>query len=293
MKKIKAFIYIFTNSLLSTKYYKEILKTPFSFSIKYLFILSFVLAFISSAASTYIRVPILKDTLLQFKQSVIQVYPDDLEVYINEGNWSINKQEPFAIKTPQYLLETENNQTAQDETYQSMVPNNFIVFDTDGTINDFYEADTLMLLNEKNLLIKEESGYRTIVNEIDENQNVVITKESFIEDLKPIDSITNYLDYIFFFIFFVVLFIYFFIYRTFYLIFVAIILKLINIFIKPTLDFKEIYRVGLHSMTLPLILETMLISGNTSLSLNIDWFLLLNITIGTLVILSATKFDEA
>jgi len=282
MKKLKAFIYVFKSSISSFSYYKDILDTNFSFSIKYLAVLSLIATSIVTANIYITELPALNNFITQQKSEVIKTYPDELEITLKDKNWSINQTEPYAIKTPESLKTTD-----------TPLPENLVVFNRNGTINDFENAKTLVLVNSTNLLIKSDNKLEVqpleaTLKDIPEG---TLNKNLFTNLINEFSKVTKYLAPFFLIVTAIFVFVYFFAFRLVYLIFVAMSLWVVNMFVKPDIEFKHLYRIGLHAMTVPLILEVFLKVAGVSFN-TVPWFFLLNIVLGILVMTKAMKIDD-
>ena len=281
MKKLKAFIYVFKQSISSFSYYKDILNTKFSFSIKYLAVLAILLSLITSGAITGMETPKLLKFINEQKPNILAIYPDNFEITSNNNEWNINQPEPFAIKMPDFLKVEESEGVTN--------PENLIVFNREGTLNDFENANSLMLLNKSNLLVK--STDKIEVNPLQDIPNGTFTKDMYTVAVDKILELAKYIP-VFMFLFLTVgFFFYFFVFRLVYLLFVAVALVIINIFVKPDVEYKDLYRIALHAMTIPLLIEVLFIIVGISVT-TVPWFLLLNIVLGTLVITKALKIDD-
>lgn len=282
MKKLKAFLYIFKRSISSFSYYKDILETDFSFSIKYLAALSLVATMIVTASIYAKELPNINTFVDTQITAVSNGYPDNLEITVKDKDWSINQAEPYAIKTPE-TLKTEDN----------TLPENLIIFNRNGTINDFDTANALVLVNSTNLIVKTTEGFEVQpLNEaLKDMPEGTLNKEGFTKLITEFSKITKYIAPFFLVMTFVFIFTYFFVFRMIYLLFVAMSLWIVNMFIKPDVEFKHLYRIGLHSMTVPLVIEVLLKVAGISF-MAIPWFFLLNIILGTLVMAKAMKIDD-
>lgn len=281
MKKLKAFIYVFKQSISSFSYYKDILNTKFSFSIKYLAVLAILLSLITSGVITGMETPKLLKFINEQKPNILAIYPDNFEITSNNNEWSINQPEPYAIKMPEFLKTEESEGVIN--------PENLIVFNKEGTLNDFENSNSLMLLNKSNLLVK--STDKIEVNPLQDIPNGTFTKDMYTVTVDKILELAKYIP-VFMFLFLTVgFFFYFFVFRLVYLLFVAIALVIINIFVKPDVEYKDLYRIALHAMTIPLLIEVLFMIVGISVT-TVPWFLLLNIVLGTLVIVKALKIDD-
>jgi len=279
MKKLKAFFYIFYNSLTSFEYYKDILNTSFSFSIKYLAMLALVATIITTAVLSTKEIPQVTKWIYEQKATFINLYPQDLEVKVENNKWNINQPQPYIIKTPEIFVQEDTS-----------MPKNFVIFDQKGTINDFESRDTLILINETNLLVKTEGKFE--VHPLKDLPNGILNKDSFIGAINQFDGIIKYVPGVFVVITAVFMFFYYFVFRLFYLIFVAVTLLIVNIVLKPDVEFKHLYRIGLHAMTVPFILDMALRISGIEITAAIPWFFILNVIIGILVMAKAAKINE-
>lgn len=277
MKKIKAFLYVFKQSISSFSYYKDILNTNFAFSIKYLAILSIFAAITTSIGITSLEMPKITKFIEEKKPEIINIYPDNLELSSNNNEWSINQPQPYTIKMPNLL---------KDEEVKT--PENLIVFDQNGTLNDFEKLNTLVLVNKTNLLVKTEEKIE--VTPLQDIPNGTFNKQSYIENINKVTTMTKYIPAVMILAITVGGFFYFFVFRLLYLTFVAMALVVVNMFIKPDVEFKDLYRIALHSMTIPLIIEVLFII--LGIFVTIPWFLITNIILGSLVIAKALKIDD-
>ena len=124
-------------SVVSPKYYGEILKTPFEFSLKYYAVLVLIAAVITSVGTYFIEAPKIKDTFQNALTEAEKVYPEDLIFTIKAGEWEINKPEPLVIPFP-------GTYEAKDK---EKLPENLL-----AEVFDFIQF--LEIKREKNLLAK-------------------------------------------------------------------------------------------------------------------------------------------
>lgn len=279
MKKLKAFFYIFYNSLTSTKYYKDILETNFSFSIKYLAMLAFLATVISAGVVGVRDAPEIKKFAFEQKNNLINVYPEDLEITVKDNKWDINKPQPYTIQTPENWL---NGDTS--------LPKNLIIFDQKGTINDFETRNTFVLINEKNLIVRGEDKYD--VRPLNDLPNGTLTKNIFSDTVNQFDNFIKYIPAFVIGITAIFMYFYYFIFRLVYLLVVALMLLIVNIFIKPDIEFRHLYRIGLHSMTLPFVIDLGFRMVGIVDTTGIPWFFIVNVIIGTLVMAKAAKIND-
>lgn len=278
MKKLKAALYTFYKSLASPHYYKDLLEVNFTFSIKYLSILAIIAFLITTPA---LLKPLKNDfnkNIDKFMENSTQYFPKDLEIIIKDGEININKEEPYIIPISEYDKGKED------------YPRNLIVIDSKGTINDLDKHDTLILVNKSNILMKESNKIK--VYPLENVPNTSITQKDFINTLEKVKPYIKILPYI---IIPLVLIISGFIYfgsRVLYLFAVAFILwlfaKILGTSTKINLNYKKSYQIAIHSMTLPLLIETIADVANFPINTPL-WFLIVNLIFGMTAIYYIAK----
>lgn len=268
MKKIKAFFYIAYKSLTSAEYYKDILKTKLSFSIKYIASLALIATLITTAVNLITELPKVDRTLDKGITKVKEMYPEGFEITMDNGNWYINKEEPFNISFPESMKEEG-------------MPANLIVFYKEGTIEDVSNFSTLMLVNKVNILVQ--GSNKLEVYPIRDIPNGTFTQREFDFFITSLEGFTKYVPafYVVFTIFFS--FIYYFVFRLMYLLFVGSVVMLLSLFTKVNLSFKDSFRVSLHTMTFPFLIDTITRSVSYTIPIG-GWFFILNVLFATLVL---------
>lgn len=244
MKQVKAFIYIYKNSLFNVKYYSDVLKVNRRFSFKYFFILAFIATLITTTRVSITLVPKIQTGLDKLTSQLSMSYPSDLVVTSDKGEWSINQPEPYSIKTPDIFYNSDNGN----------FPNNLITFDHQGTINELRENDTLILINEANIITLNNQN-RIEAYPLDNIPNGQLDQTKFNSYLNDIRSYLGFVPYII--VIFVLLgtLFYFACFRLLYLLFVALTLLAIGNIKGLKYKFSDYYKIGLHTITLPLTLE--------------------------------------
>ncbi|MFH1648679.1 MAG: DUF1189 family protein [Patescibacteria group bacterium] len=267
MKKLKAFFYVYKNSMTSPKYYKEVLKTDLNFSLKYYFMLVLFASTLITTIETILVVPNIKTKIMGFAESARQTYPEDLIIKIEEGKWSVNREEPFVIPMPQ--IPNEN------------VPENAIVFYRQGTISDVDLFDTVVLVNDVNIVVRGANGIQA--RSLDNVPDIEVNKETFDNFIEFLFSFTRFLPYIIFIATLLGLLIYFIFFRLFYSLFLGAAIYALSLLNKKPLNYMGSYRIGLHTMTLPITFQVVLALVRSSLRLPL-WFFILNIFFALVVL---------
>ncbi len=234
------------NSVYNPKYYQELLSRPFSYSVKYFFKFALVFSVLFVLSFSVFIFPKVNRELKAFIVESVNDYPDELEVSMKNGSVSTNVEEPYYIKVPSSWKGGQQQSVNNFE--------NLIVIDTknEPDLSNLEKYNAALLITEKYIIYKEENGKNTIQS-LEGFPDVVINKEnvsSFIEKYSP------YLKFIYIplvFAFFVVS-LFFLIFRLIYLFFAALLIWLVASIRGVKIDYWKAYQIGLHLMTLPLIL---------------------------------------
>lgn len=271
MKKIKAFGYVFVKSVSSLKYYADVVKTNFSFSLKYYLVLAAILAVVSTGAIAAPKVPEIKNTLKTFISKGVESFPEDLVVTIKNSELSINQPEPYYIPIPENT-DFENRKLLE----------NMVVFDSMGTIGDLEEYKTLVLVNKTNILVQ--GGNKIEVYPLKDVPDTEISKDNVVELANKMEPLVKSIAYII--VVFVLLgtVIYYGGIRFMYTAAIATpIIFVANIFAKTNLTYTKAVQIGLHSITAPLVVEFFLGVFQVQLPVRM-WFLLLHTLIGVITL---------
>ena len=274
MRKIKAFVHVFINSLTSTKYYKEIVQTSLSFSLKYLFAITFFAATLTTLLTSIPAMPQVRSDIDAFLTAGRDIFPKDLEIEIKGGKMKINKPEPLFIQMPQVWSAEAN------------MPLNLIVFDSNGTLDDVAKHKTMALVNTNNILFAsmQESGRNsTEVYPLKEVPDQTITRANFDSLMNDLKGLSKYIPAILVGLIFALSLAYFFAFRAIYLVFIGAALMIVGTIKKSTLNFKQYYQIGLHAMTFPLLVELIVRVADIPLVVPM-WFFTLNLIIGIITL---------
>ena len=267
MQKIKAALYVFTQSLTSPKYYKDIIKTDLRFSLKYYVVLSLVFALVSA---TYTLVPLLPKINEGIDEGIsyaLALYEDDLVITIEGGKLSINKEEPYIIPLP-----VGGN---------SDLPSNVIVFDSEGTLDDLEGWDTFVLVNSANILIKNESEIRVYpTNRLPDS---TLTKQDLVSLTEQLRDFSRFVPYLVGIVLLLAVLFYYLVFRLIYLLVVGGFLRLIGYFKGATLSYEKYYKIGVHAMTLPLCIELLNNFFGVYVT-GLPWFFMIHLIFGGYIV---------
>ncbi len=265
LKKIKAFLYVAFKSMVSPAYYKEILKTPGQFSLKYYSVIVLIAATITTFGYCFTEFPTLTSSVKESLTKVGEAFPTDLEIKLTDGAWEINKDQPFIFPFP-------NNTKINGEK----LPKNLVVFDKNGTLDDMEKYDTAFMVNGANFIAKQ-SG-KTNVFPLKDFPNFTLNHDEFVKGLNNVSRLVWMIPAFLLVAVFSGLLIYYFLLRGLHVLVVGLMLFLVTLAAGKKLNFISSSRIALHSMTLPILIEVIVVSGRIDIPFDY-WFLALNIVI--------------
>ncbi len=269
----------------SVSYYKDVLAARFSFSVKYYVVLVLLSGLAFAGVMTAKAAPKIDDFLAEVQTQVLNLYPADLVITSADGTVSVNQPEPYAIALPPEFSKDATLEFGGEE----VVIENLIIFDKNGTLDDLTAYRTFMLVNASNVLWLNGNKIESFpVKDLPPGQ---ITKTVVEGWMITVVSWADYITGVVFFGSLTLHFLNYFVFRLVYLAVVALVLLGIGSIRGLKLSFGKYYQVGLHTITLPLVIE--FVSNLTGILVPIPfWFLGVNLIFGLIVVLSFDKTPE-
>mgnify|MGYP000420097404 CR=1 FL=1 len=177
MRQLRTFFRSLQLSLTQPSYYADVLRTRFSFSLKYFAFLHLLLALMFGVqAGVLANLTDVPAEVSRFFQAV----PKDLEVSITDGRLSINKPLPYAIPAPSELRQADEGDYADLES--------LVVFESDQKVqgvSDFLQYRTFALVTETQFYVREEDGISSVnVYEIPKEEEAIFFKTNDLETAK-------------------------------------------------------------------------------------------------------------
>lgn len=263
MRKLRVFFTSFKRSLTDISYYRDVVGAKFTFSLKYLYFLMFLLALIKGISivpgmiAVIAKMPEIKTTVVKVTD---KLYPDELVVTIEDGKLSTNVEEPYYIKFPQ-----EIDTNIDGESFDSSEFAGLVVIDTAGDVGDYESYDSLILVTENAIVYPDDDtsdvgGYRVLP--LRNIQSDMVIDRVFYDEL--VGKIMPYFDYapaVFTGIILLSVLVLPFLLASFYtsgrLLYLLIPSLLLLLFAKLTkreLRYADVYQVSMHTLTAPVIL---------------------------------------
>ena len=257
MQKVKHFFDILWRSLTDREYYAEILRSSFSFSAKYLLLLLFILSFVSILRMVLQFLPNfskVEQGIQDLKTTMGTLYPEGLVLTISKGQLSTNVKEPFFLDLPiRWMAEIEE------------MGKHFVAIDTRGSPEDFPKYESAFLVTKSTVVFKRQNDGYQMQPLSDLKQDMTIDKKSYdalVSKLTPYLNTIQPLIGVFLVLavfFGPILFMFFgFIGKLTYLLFATLILFLVAKITNVQHTYKELYRLSMHGITLPILVNYVL-----------------------------------
>lgn len=286
--KLQTFFYSFKRSLVDISYYPHIVKTKFSFSVKYLFVFIYFLILFQSlffAGATLVLLPKTPEFVKHLKTRIRTFYPSELIVNIRNGNLSTNVQNPYYIEIP------ELNNSDEENTYRHT-----ITIDTKASIDDYKKYNTLLLVTQKALVYPDRDGRDTTKVtyfgkskpiQLDKNKyDAFLTKYLHYLDYMPTVMIVLMILGVFLLPFVITPFVV--LGKMLYLLILALCMWLVSQIFKNNLSYKKVYQLGIHALTLPILLTSLL----SLFGVHISFLYTATLALWMVIILSKIREDS-
>lgn len=249
------FIHI-KKSIYSPEYYQELLTKPLVFSWKYYSAFACVLALFITIASSFAFVPWVNKTVHEFPEQFFAYYPDALQVEINKGVVTSNVTEPYFLPIPELLK-------------QGLPPGNsgesLMVIDTvtPFSFEQFAAYKSMVWLGGSQLALRDDKG-GVRIEALDPQMNFTVNEQTLSTIEQRFHPWYKFAAVLAVIVVFLGLLISFGINFA-YLLFGALFILLIGRLLKQRFGYGTAYRIGLHAMTLPVLLDTLFSALNIPL----------------------------
>ena len=240
-------------SIYGPVYYQELLTRPLSFSWKYFSAFALLVALFLTVVFSVPLVPKIIEATHTFPPAFFAYYPDELEVRIEKGVASTNVAEPYFLPIPPTL----KKEMGADDAFQS-----FVVIDTKTqfSMEEWNAYKTFVWIGKEQVALVDDEGGVSIES-FGKGMNLVVNEGvlKWLEDtLQPLYKFAAQIVVLGLFLGLLVgLGV-----NFLYLILGAALIFLLGRLMKQRWSYGASYRIGLHAITLPLLLDTLLSSVN-------------------------------
>jgi hypothetical protein len=244
MIKLRNFWRVFTKSISSISYYKDIAVAKFGFSLKYLYFLLLILAFLQGIVSA-VKLSYLLPKIPQFiedaRYQVSNFYPKELVLTVKDQKISSNVKEPYVIR-------------------------DFVVIDTKISAADLATYKDKVILGDSFVAIPDsQNGGNRTISLTDYLKNVPngtqFTQKSYLDLAGKLLPYLNYLPTVIYCLIAAVLVVWPFIGaglvllgRMIILVFSTLALLILAAIMKRDLGYGKIFQLSLHALTIPVVL---------------------------------------
>jgi len=264
MKSIKTFIYVFKKSLTEPKYYQDILKTSFWFSLKYLLILNLALMLIESVIIAVTVLPNINRKIEPVKNEIIKIsrnfFPRELKVVVNRGQLSTNVKEPYIVNPPVINMWLKNSKNDEGSA------RNLITIDTNADIGQYEKYQTVFLLTKNSVVYPDrQNSLNTYkITQFPNNLNFYIDYAKYNKFYIKLLPYINLLPKVIFIGLIALLImmpwfgaIFLTIGNLFYLFWTTCLFWLVFKIQKKSVTYYQIFRLGMHGITIVILVGTL------------------------------------
>lgn len=269
MKKIKTFFHVFVKSIIpNDKYYHKILRVKFSFSLKYLISLVIILNILFISFYSIKLNPIFITSVLNNLNKSLDKYPKELVITVNEKGLNTTYNRP-------YLLWLDVNDKK----------NLLIVIDEKATPEKINEYNSSLLITSKEIVMKNKFTRKISKYSLIKVQDQKISKPTIVGIQKIVNTVIAYLPLLFVLVVALALIITTFtsiiIFLIYSLVSTAILFFLFKYLFKKRPHYKKVLQISFHAITLPIIIDYLLIMLNVgSRILPYSFFFLVLVFVG-------------
>jgi len=248
---MKKFLSTFQQSITSKRFYQGLESHSIKSSVGYYFTLVFIAALIFSVVISWNLLPTINSFAKNIGPTIIEFYPEDLEITIKDGVAHHNQEDPIFI--PFAIPSATGFEIAESSTFPFRYA---LVIDTKNVYSEenFNKYETMIYLSQDNLVVAGEDGQiGTVTSLIKFPEDITINRRSvlsFIGDIQPL--IRSLPAIVFFLIFIGGFFFYGFSFTR--IIVAAIFIMLIYHLRGIKKGFGKSYQIAIHTSTLSFIL---------------------------------------
>jgi hypothetical protein len=282
MNKLSTFFITMFKSLTSVDYYKDVVAAKMAFSIKYFLMLALTFSTVMAIRVSILNIPVTKRFFAEFLVAAKAYYPSGLVLNAKDNQWTINQPEPYSLPNP-FLGDPFTRDVAPP------MPKNLITFYHNGTIEDLQNQDTLMLVNGKNVITRDNGGFsaQPIENLPDgsfsqQNFNSLIDSAAKFSAYLPaaivlISLASGILAYL--------------LSKSIYIAFASLVVLLACFILGYQSNYGKAARLTIHTLTLPAVIELIVSLAGYRIPVPF-WFFIVNLVFVTVVILNIRKRGE-
>jgi hypothetical protein len=247
------------NSIFNPLYYRELLSKRFSFSFKYYWALGVLFSLLLTCLTSLAIIPKLNSVLYSAPEAVLHYYPDELVLTAEKGFITTNVSEPYFLPIPAIIREEVGSQMQFDHA---------VVIDTKNpfSLAQLAKYRSMVWIGNDFLAYYDDPNSSNVTTKyLDPKMSFVLNEDKVKFGLESIEPYFKFVAPALVLIFLLGYLLMFGAYLL-YLLIGALFILLVAKFLKVSMDYGQAYRVGLHAMTAPILLNGMLITLGMSIS---------------------------
>ena len=216
---------------------------------KFILLLSLLVAIVTGITIG----PKINDFIQRFGTRMVEYYPDELEITIKDGKTSTNVNEPYYLPIPDEFIGALESEAVVYGINQTEIEN-LLVIDTKQTfsVESFEQYKTLALLTEDSVVYFSDRG-KLEVMPLAPTLNLTINANLIDNWAGKLVSFGNSIPWIILPIVVFLLAFFSCVFKLIYLLFGALLIWPLARAVGRKINYAEAYRVGIHAMTLPII----------------------------------------
>lgn len=236
-------------SIYGPAYYQELLQRPFLFSWKYYSALALAIAVFLTIVSSIPLVPLVSKFVHNFPEKFFAYYPDELEVKVEKGVVSSSVTEPYFLPIPQIL---EGVPVPYGDS------GHLVVIDTKTpfSLEQFRAYRTTLWVGSNQLAVDDGNGGIRVAP-LDSQASFTVNKNMFRQIEPKLEPFYKFVAPGLVLVILIGLLIGLSV-NFVYLLFGAVLILFLGRLLKQRWSYGTSYRIGLHAITLPLLLTTVL-----------------------------------
>ncbi len=227
------------NSIYSPEFYRSVSQRSLFSALFYFLLLSVLITILQSINPIASFVTFGNKEVQKFVSSVVNSYPQELEVKIQDGKVKSNVQEPYFIPIPKYMDESRNSEYKNIAVIDTKTPFSASQFNMYKTLV-WVSSDTAFIIGDN------KGQIRTI--DLSKSSDFTLNRkiiDSFVVKFSPLLKLLT--PIVVFAVFFGILTLH--LLRLLYLFFLALLIRLLFKLLKQPKTYGDSYKIGLYAMT--------------------------------------------
>jgi hypothetical protein len=243
---MKQFIAHIEKSIFGPDYYEELLTRPASFSWKYYWSFTMLLAVFMTIVTSLPLIPQVNRVVREIPPAVLAYFPDDLDIAVTQGHVSSNVVEPYFLPIPERWK----------GAFASATPALHLgVIDTKSPVSlDQFRTYSSLFWVAEDVVVSQDSRGGVRMTPLDASMTFRVNEQGIKNGIRAVEPFFAFVTPILVLMIFLA-FVFGFLVNLFFLVFISLFILLLGMLLKRTWTYGTAYRIALHAVTLPLLVE--------------------------------------